>query len=58
MQTTVSDFAALSIDGSLWELAAKARWGVTQLLSSGGEFPGVSNNAGTTECPIPGRGME
>ena len=53
----MSDFVALSADASLWELAAKAR-GVTQLLSSGGEFSGVSDHAGKTEYPLPGRGMD
>ena len=31
--------------------------GVAQFLSGGGEFPGASDHAGTTECPLPGRGV-
>ena len=39
------------------ETSDKNKVGVTWLLSRGGEFPGVSDHASTTEHPLPGRGM-
>ena len=37
--------------------SSKGKVGVAELLSSGGDFLDVSDNAGTIECPLPGRGM-